>query len=283
QRLPRHSGPHRIACIALYRALLLQCQNVPLPNDIPRSGSVNPLVWQVRKGFRRHVSQTSPARIREALTVGYNAHKLFTAAAKGSQAATTQIHSLLRLQEANREISRAQPRPVRRERPRVWPVEGGMKIEDIRPRPQHELGGTGRRKVPILASVSKKIAFLRFGGKQSPFLSRILRDWVNREQAWRGTLERATEMNELGAAESEWEGIVSQVAGEPGFKSDKNDWTQTGRQVAAEVHRKLKASNEKAKQKVATMVKIVEEEKALYEEERIERRRDKNKKRKEKR
>jgi len=88
QFLPRRSGAHRIACmfhcsviilkanlnligIALYRALLIQCPKIPLPDDIQFSGPVNPIKHFIRKRFKKNAFHASPRIVVPALKTGY--------------------------------------------------------------------------------------------------------------------------------------------------------------------------------------------------------------------
>jgi len=69
---PWKSGPHRIACISLYRALIKICPRIEIPKDlVGKRGPVNPLTHMVRKGFRRHVYCQGQKMIVKALEVGY--------------------------------------------------------------------------------------------------------------------------------------------------------------------------------------------------------------------
>ncbi|KAG9244806.1 hypothetical protein BJ878DRAFT_51726 [Calycina marina] len=267
RRSIRDSGSHQTACFALYRAILRQCPRVPLDADIPQKGSVNELVWEVRKGFRRNTAHTSASLIREALTVGYNTYKLISAAANGVSVATSQINGLLRLQDQKRVISRAQPSSIQRERPRVWPYEGAKKMEDVRPRPQSELGGTGRRKIPIAQWASNGgIPFLRFSKPQSPYLSRIMRNGVEREQKRQSTNKHTKELNDLALRESHWD---AQTEG----RDNAPSWSYWMDAITKESNLRKHQIIVRNEQRANRLMEILDKERQLAAEEKKERKR----------
>jgi len=82
-------------------------------------------------------------------------------AAEGNLSVVEQIHRMLRLLEAQREKSAAQPHPVPREKPRVWALPGVPTLVESRPRQLSDLGGSGLRRLPRLATEMSGSAFLR--------------------------------------------------------------------------------------------------------------------------
>lgn len=71
-RTARDSGLHRIAVFALYRAILKTCTKVALPeNLVSKRGPVNPLVFLVRKGFRRNRGIDHAVLVGRAMGVGH--------------------------------------------------------------------------------------------------------------------------------------------------------------------------------------------------------------------
>ncbi|KAH6678679.1 hypothetical protein B0J14DRAFT_697650, partial [Halenospora varia] len=193
QFLPRKSFAHRVACKALYRALLRPCPHIPLPPDLPTRGSINPIKHLVRKRFRQYVYTTSEKMVVKALSVGYAVENLLRDAANGNEKALSQTHSLLKsLHEqylhAKSSTPLPLPNPIARP-PRPIPFPGAPKIIDIRPLPQSALGGKGRRLIPKFVTTGSSqndgIAFIRFKRPQSAYLSRVVRQKMEaKERRW---------------------------------------------------------------------------------------------------
>jgi hypothetical protein len=57
--------------IALYRALLIQCPKIPLPDDLKFPGPVNPIKHFIRNRFKKNVFHVSPKIVVSALEAGY--------------------------------------------------------------------------------------------------------------------------------------------------------------------------------------------------------------------
>ncbi|CZR61042.1 uncharacterized protein PAC_10938 [Phialocephala subalpina] len=211
QFLPRKSSAHRIACIALYRALLKQCPHIPIPDDIPLRGKTGPIKHLIQKAFRKNVYLTGPRVIVPALESGYAVHSLLHHAslspANAPNPSLAQVHTLLRTLSQEYQAARiaCPPKPPPR-RPCITPYPGAPKLVDIRPLPKEKL--TGRRHVPKLVGVHSVFPFLRFKKPQSPYLSRILRNKVKKKHL---RYERIDEMDELvamGELEDGWDKIL---------------------------------------------------------------------------
>lgn len=69
--IPSQSSRHRIAALALYRALLKTAQKVPLPESLARSGPVHPVVHLVKKRFAKNGSYTSLRLVYASMAAGY--------------------------------------------------------------------------------------------------------------------------------------------------------------------------------------------------------------------
>ncbi|GKT52333.1 uncharacterized protein ColSpa_12514 [Colletotrichum spaethianum] len=72
QFIPARSSRHRIACVALYRALIREARAVPLPDDVLRKGTQHPIPRLVKKAFARNRTETSYRIVFSALGTGYN-------------------------------------------------------------------------------------------------------------------------------------------------------------------------------------------------------------------
>jgi hypothetical protein len=69
--VPARSSRHRLACLALYRALVREGQRVPLPDDVLASGTTHPIKHLVRRQFRRNKGDVSKRLVYSALSAGY--------------------------------------------------------------------------------------------------------------------------------------------------------------------------------------------------------------------
>ena len=255
-----------------------------LSPSIPSHGKIHPLIWETRKGFRRHLALSSPAYIKDALNVGYNAHKLILAAANGSAAANLQIHDLLRLQEQKRIISKAQPLPVPRERPRVWPYGEGKKIDELRPRMREELGGSGKRKVPIPVIVATSASpFLRFRKPQSPYLTRVLNDKIEDAKKRGQMVIRMQGEEEIGEAENKWDSLLNkallvtrvQTTERPvDATSDEISWAKAPKEISQRIQKTKEKAMKSNTRRGDQMMILMEKERQLRDAEKIERRRN---------
>lgn len=243
------------------------------------------MIWEVRKAFRRHLALSSLRYIKDALSTGYNAHKLILSAANGSPAATSQINDLLRLQEQKRAISKAQPRPIQEERPRVWPYVEGEKVLELRPRAQGELGGSGKRKIPIPVIVATcGLPFLRFQKPQSPYLTRIINDKAAGSKKRGQMLLRMQGEEEFGEAENRWDSLLNKARGVPEFQttehpieaiSDGVSWAGAPREVLRHIQEKRDKTINNEARRGDQMMRLIEKETQLRDAERIENRRNK--------
>ncbi|KAJ1328201.1 hypothetical protein MN608_07537 [Microdochium nivale] len=118
--IPARSTRHRIAAIALYRALIALASSVPLPPDLteawnktqtprrrqPEAPARNPLVELVRRTFKRNRADTSPRIVAPALHAGYRSLELLRDAAKTEGTPSRdQVVGLVREQLAIRQRS----------------------------------------------------------------------------------------------------------------------------------------------------------------------------------
>ncbi|KFY82982.1 hypothetical protein V498_08360 [Pseudogymnoascus sp. VKM F-4517 (FW-2822)] len=214
QFIPQKRGAHRIACIALYRALLSKCRLIDIPPSFNR-GNVPPIKHIIRRQFRRNAHVTSGPLAVAALRVGYEAEELLHTASTGSDAAHSKILELLRGLQAEGDAARLEkaanpplPPPPPRRKPEPYP--GAIPVLQQRPLPKSQL--TGRRRVPILVSANL-IPMLRFKKPQSEFLSRVLNDKIKTRQKRHDTLDRLGELVEMGSMEQEWDEELGMAEG----------------------------------------------------------------------
>ncbi|CAK7564822.1 MAG: hypothetical protein SEPTF4163_002724 [Sporothrix epigloea] len=111
--IPARSSRHRIACLALYRALVQRARRVPLPihvtYQVPDKQYVHPIQRFVRHAFQQNRGDTSPRLILAALDAGYKFIELFEAAQTLSSPANRSIIEVLERRPPPRRL----PPPLR--------------------------------------------------------------------------------------------------------------------------------------------------------------------------
>ncbi|KAI0112513.1 hypothetical protein GGR51DRAFT_507359 [Nemania sp. FL0031] len=230
--VPARDSRHRIACFALYRALLRLAPRITLPDDLATGWGAgkNPITLHIQRAFRRNVADTSPRIVYPALSAGYRMLTLLhDAATSPSSAHHASITSFLRARLAERQRSlanRGPPPGIKPAAPRPGTIPLLVNISPppsrqnpnpapeyttpSRPRAQSELGGTGRRKVPRL-EMANSFPFLRLTKPEPVLLSRVLAQKVvrraEREFAVRELTDEALPDAYL---EDRWDEIVAE-------------------------------------------------------------------------
>lgn len=185
--IPARDSRHRVACFALYRALLRQVPHISLPADLTsRPGWINPIRFLIRAGFRRNKTDTSPRLVTAALQSGYRFLTLLTRAHDASAPQHSEIVAFLRERQSKFPPPPAPgtPNPEEEDKKRraaavplltlvSAPGEKPVYKSTVRPRPLSELSG-GVRKVPVLDQVHSGHSFLRIGKPESLFLGSFL-------------------------------------------------------------------------------------------------------------
>ncbi|KAJ5047591.1 uncharacterized protein L3040_003413 [Drepanopeziza brunnea f. sp. 'multigermtubi'] len=286
QYYPRRSGPHRIACIALYRSLLEQCLRIPLPADLPSRGPVHPLKHLLRKKFRQNAHHASPRLIVPLLKAGYAAEELIHAASTGNQLALGQIHEHLRSRHAQtlaarRACTQPPPKDIAAHRAGLRAYPGARPVVEIRPLPAEKISRV--RYVPTL-TVATFLPFLRFKKRQSPYLSRVLTRKVKQKQRRMTRADQLELEMEMGDAEGEWEDVVlREVEREKGVEGvtelieqgwdDGGEWRDESERQRVLVLRSVDRERQRAEQLATKLIGIVAREKELWAKERVARRR----------
>ncbi|KAK1702573.1 hypothetical protein BDP67DRAFT_625098 [Colletotrichum lupini] len=190
--VPAQNSRHRIAAIALYRALVREARAVPLPNDVLRKGVENPLPRLVKKGFKRNQTEASYRLVLAALSKGYKFLNLF----KGAQTPSSKEHSEIltylgekSLRDARSEAGKPTPPPPKIEPPKPkWPPllkrispldEPPVYISERHPVPRGDLSGI--RHVPNVAVTAHGVVFLRQGKPQH----RSVCDYVQKKNKYK--------------------------------------------------------------------------------------------------
>lgn len=209
--VPHKSGAHRVAAIALFRALLVQCQRVPLPETPSANFELQNVV---RNRFKQTRHVTSYRQLQATFEAGYEAVDHLDAAIAGSDTAQQLIADLLAKapKSAKRppqpSCNAAERRKLLRKRQLA---ERPPKLDMFdRPLPLEQL--SGERKVPVLFTANH-IPVLRFTKPQPSSLSGYLTNRILQRQK-RHNLKHALEESLLVAREEDkWDSIVRQFAG----------------------------------------------------------------------
>ncbi|KAK2761032.1 DNA repair protein [Colletotrichum kahawae] len=175
---------HRIAVIALFRALLREGREVTLPQDVCRKGK-NPVPDLIKRGFQRNKADVSPRLIFAALSAGYKFLTFFKNARVPESKEHAEIVTYLR--EKNEHIARAEANKPPRRKPRD-PATPPQKVvlqrisadgeepkyvSPLFPRPRDSF--EGRRKIPQIVVTAHGHTFLRHKRPQPRVVSAILR------------------------------------------------------------------------------------------------------------
>ncbi|KAL1792064.1 hypothetical protein ACET3X_009815 [Alternaria dauci] len=165
---PKNSTQHRVAAIALYRALLSRCSSAPLPDDERVS-----LRNAIRNKFRRNRKIQSPYQLGLSFKAGYQTLDHLDASATGDATSTntltrliTQLPCGLTRTPTTNPRRETPPNPLRERLARLPPEKA---VLNVRPYTQT----SGPRHVPVLASANG-VPFLRLTKPQPPALSHIL-------------------------------------------------------------------------------------------------------------
>ncbi|KAF7894492.1 uncharacterized protein EAF01_009943 [Botrytis porri] len=284
QFIPRKSGRHRIACIALYRTLLEQCLRVPIPTELQPKGFTHPLKHLIRKQFRRNVREHSPKIVVAALKTGYEAEELIRAAGDGDVDSRHKIYELLHYRKSVATQSALVPQPPKLKIRYPEAIPGVPKLLETRPLPFEKLSGP--RHVPKFAKAMVS-NFLRIQKPQSPYLSRVLRDKIDTRQKRVNSRERIEYLEELAFAENTWEDLIEDQLENEGLSVDKWNEKQPGLgwgvgfwekdlQLADAYVKHLMVSEAlKVVEMSKKQLEIVDKEKELWKRERGQRRHDK--------
>lgn len=207
------------------------------------------------------------------------AEALVRLAGDGDENATAKVMSVLEEIERIRLLSRANaaisPKKEVVKRPLPAPYPGIKPMLEMRPRPKEELGGTGIRKVPRFIQAGG-FPMLRFSKRHSPFLSRVIKQKVLREDSIHKRLEAQESMMKMGEDEDLWDDLVkrqwrneiSRDSGMEGssWKNEMQTQMKRDRAIINEENRKTRATAKK-------MLDVVRKEEELAARERMDRKR----------
>ncbi|KAF5024088.1 hypothetical protein F66182_3832 [Fusarium sp. NRRL 66182] len=237
--IPSRSSRHRVAALALYRALIRTGQKVPLPKQVRHKGARHPIAHIIKKRFIKNKIFTSLRLVHNAMSAGYKFLTLLTKAQIKDSPEHSKIVQHLQKRKETAEISRskAPPRSEPRYNPPLLtkvskPDEPPRYEPTVRPLPKSAF--VGQRKVPAFSSTAEGYAFLRIKKPQPMVLSRAIgrKSMLYRRQI-EGLKEAETDYTPVAKEEDRWDAMMNAQLEQEGFpdrvlKDDKfasHRWT----------------------------------------------------------
>ncbi|KAF2748138.1 hypothetical protein M011DRAFT_422345 [Sporormia fimetaria CBS 119925] len=257
--LPKRSTQHRVAAIALYRALLSRCTFAPL-QDEHRSSLRN----AIRQKFRRNRKIASSHQLGLAFRAGYEVLDHLDAASAGDSFSTDFITTELS------ELGSGLKRPPIRKPPPPPPPPGKHELACLPPeqavlrvRPYEKVNGP--RHVPIL-STANRIPFLRLRKPQPASLSRVLRQKLDRRiEIFERRILLGNYWLPLTVQEDRWDQILREELGIPegteGTREGK--WSDAVRKAYADNTKQYETEVTRDKAIADKMLEIVDKETEL--------------------
>ncbi|KAJ6083998.1 Complex 1 LYR protein [Penicillium sp. IBT 16267x] len=267
--VPKHSGVHRFACLALYRSLLRQCS--PSTSNAPWLGETR---FLARQRFRRYKDLQSPSQIINALRAGYQALDLLNSASKGNRQDENQITTILaqakstkeKYSAMQKEISQSKPpsppkplseRQIQKQKSICHEKETWLRdpnAESILSRPRTKV--RGKRQVPVLVN-ARGVPFLRIKKPQPRNLSGVIRSKL--EKRWHRIELRERLQVELLFAKDEdaWDHLTKTKAEDPTL------WSASVKSSLDDVCQKIKQTDQENREMSERMWQVVLDEREL--------------------
>lgn len=225
--VPAKDCRHRVAAIALYRALIQTAREIPLPyKDASREGWVHPAVQIVRRRFQGNKDYTSLRLVYSSMTAGYKFLDMLHKAKVPASPEHRKIIGLLRktdeageAREARR-LSKTTPVALEAKvaptgtpydyrqksdanftiRNVAGPFEPARYVGEARPLSSLKK----RREVPILAAETYGFPFLRYRKPQPIGLDKMIE---SHKMRWQTTLYKLLPLEEAVAPTVQWEDV----------------------------------------------------------------------------
>ncbi|KAF4507381.1 hypothetical protein G6O67_006023 [Ophiocordyceps sinensis] len=238
--IPARDSRHRIAVLALYRALVRSASLIPLPPDVLARAAAakpvpgpGPVVQIVRRRFAKNRPYSSLRLVYASMAAGYRFLTLFAKARDSGSAEHAQVVGHVRARLESSAASRA-VRTAAAASSSSWsasdakaplifntarPGQAPRYTSSVLPRPRAALDGDTRpRRVPSLCSTSYGQPFLRMRKPQPRALSRMV---GLKDRFFQKKIFKVVEINEdlipEALLEDEWDNIVAdQMARELG-------------------------------------------------------------------
>ncbi|KAI1057038.1 hypothetical protein LB507_002133 [Fusarium sp. FIESC RH6] len=184
--VPARNSQHRVAVLALYRALLRAGSSVPLPEHLHPKGRKHPTENILRERFKKNKPLTSLRLVYDSMTAGYKFLAILTKGQSKSTREHTEIVRHLKNRNKTADLSRAiipsnRNTPLSKERrnpPLLTKVSAPNQVPEYKPtvRPLPKTAFVGERKVPVFGDTAEHLSFIRIKKPQPPPLSRSIGD-----------------------------------------------------------------------------------------------------------
>ncbi|KAF4464197.1 hypothetical protein FALBO_8977 [Fusarium albosuccineum] len=281
QFIPARHSRHRVAALALYRALFKAGRKVPLPKDLQHPGPTHPVAHIARKRFLKERGLTSSRLIYNCMAAGYKFLTLLTKSQTVDSPEHSQIIQHLRKRSEKSALSRSKAPPPRKEKrysPPIFakvssPGQAPRYESTFRPLPKSAI--SGERKVPVLGSTAEGQVFLRFKKPQPRLLNHLV---FKRTKRWRTGMLKLLKVQNYGfkvaKQEDNWDKLVDKLMLEEGVQSTVIPDTKTStyywsqRLAKAWYEDKLDRTWEDWVARGKAMDQLIEAERALADEER---------------
>lgn len=296
--VPRKHGPHRVAAIALYRALLRQTFAAgDGPSPLLAPAQQHDLAVLIRSRFRRNIHLQSKRLLGRAFGHAWAVLDALDRGVSGSSSSsstaadaatwlTAQIarpdsQILLGRLRADNNGGGARDDTPNPRRPVFSHPDAGLRarplpLDKLRPRRDTQDTTTTttimpQRRIPVLFSANK-IPVLRLDKPQPPGLSMYIQLLVDlRTRRW-ARVEEYDVLTGLGEREDEWDRLVG--GGEA--VGGKVSWAEAGELASQQVYGHLDRRDELSAQRARWYLQIVDEEREMKEMERKDRVRERN-------
>ncbi|KAF5237064.1 hypothetical protein FANTH_11051 [Fusarium anthophilum] len=225
------SSQHRVAALALYRALLKTASTVPLPHHLHPGGRKHPLTKIVRERFAKNQLLTSFRLLYDSMVAGYKFLTLLTKGRDTKSPEHSEILRHLRKRNFTANLSRLEapsykkpPRSKQRLNPPLFtkvsdPGEPVKYKPTIRPLPKTAF--VGERKVPVTGNTAELLSFVRIKKPQPRVFSRALSRKTNIFRRSVRTLLRVS-LEDMPRAElgDRWDAMMDKLLLEEGLTDE---------------------------------------------------------------
>ncbi|KAH7192502.1 uncharacterized protein B0J16DRAFT_61544 [Fusarium flagelliforme] len=282
--VPARNSQHRVAVLALYRALLRAGSSVPLPENIHPKGRKHPTENILRARFKKNKPLTSLRLVYDSMTAGYKFLAILTKGQTKNTREHSEIVRHLKSRNKTANLSRAiiprnQNVPLSKERrnpPLLTKVSAPNQIPEYKPtvRPLPKTAFVGERKVPVFGDTAEHLSFVRIKKPQPPGQSRSIGDKTALfRQCVAATKNVENKLAHEATSEDLWDGIMDRML------DGKDDTVGEGQESPLESFRfsttlskawwelKLSKINEDWIARSAALSKLLGEERALAKEE----------------
>lgn len=219
--IPAHNSRHRLAALALYRALLKSASRLSLPKDLQTQNLRSPIHHVIRKRFVSDRSLTSLRLVYASLTTGYKFLALFLTAQNTESPEYSQIINRLRSRPARRTLPKTKTTPP--PKPTQKPFLVNISDDDT-PRYAPTYSLASRTRPLHLCSTADGQPFIRLKKPQPYGLSKMV---GRRGRLFQKKILRVVQIDEEikpeAMLEDQWDNLVAAQMRTEGVAMDKDD------------------------------------------------------------